>query len=82
MQTQSEVESVVRDVYKSIAGDPSELVIQPMDGTWDNALSYKVTRADGKRTWVYRSDLDDENREGIAESLRNFKLPTKPDSSS
>ncbi len=73
MRTQSEVESVVRDAYERIGGDPLDLQIEPMDGRWDNALSYEVTRADGKRTRVYRSDLDDENEEGIAESLHSFK---------
>ncbi len=75
MRTQSEVESVVRDAYEGIGGDVSDLVqIKPMNGRgWDNALSYEVTRSDGKHTRVYRSDLDDENEQWIADSLRSFK---------
>ena len=74
MRTQSEVESVVRRAYQKTGGDASDLVqIKPIDGGWDNALSYEVTRSDGKHTRVYRSDLDDENEQWIADSLRSFK---------
>ncbi len=79
MRTQSEVEFVVRRAYERTGGDPSDLVgIKPIDGgpgdgRWANALSYEITRSDGKHTRVYRSDLDDENEYRIAEDLRSFK---------
>jgi hypothetical protein len=73
MQTQLDVESIVHRLYKKIGGNPLDLrLIKPIDGGWDNALSYEITRFDLKHTRVYRSDLDDQNEQKIETSLRNF----------
>ena len=73
MRTQSDVESTLRRLYQETGRDPSELVqIKPIDGGWDNALSYEITRSDKKRARIFRRDLDDQNDQKIAASLRRF----------
>ena len=73
MRTQHEVESIVQRAYSTVGGDPSQIVqIKPIDGNWENALSYEVTRSDMKNARVYRRDLDDSNLQGIERSLQQF----------
>lgn len=73
MRTQRDVESVVHRLYKRIGANPMDLrLIKPIDGGWDDALSYEITRSDMKRTRVYRRDIDDLNDQIIESSLRNF----------
>lgn len=73
MRTQVSIESLCRHLYQQLGEDRAELIqIKPIDGGWDNALSYEVTRRDMKRTRVYRRDLDDENAENIRSCLRGF----------
>ncbi len=74
MRTQSEVEQLVRRLYKGLGSDSANLVqISPIDGSWENALSYDVKRKDGKKTKIYRRDLDDRNEQAIATALKDFK---------
>lgn len=47
-------------------------VIKPRDGGWDNALSYEVTRRDGKRAYLWRANLEDDNIDAMRASLNNF----------
>lgn len=73
MRTQAQVEQLIRRLYQDLGKNPVDLIqIRPVDGGWDNALSYEVTRKDGKKTRVWRRDLDDNNNEGIKASLRQF----------
>ena len=73
MRNQAQVEGLVHRLYEELGKDPAELIqIKPMDGGWDNALSYEVTRKDNKRTSIFRSDLDDGNEPNIKESLMQF----------
>lgn len=73
MRTQRDVESTVRRLYQKMGRDPSELLqIKPIDGGWDNALSYEITRSDLKHARIYRCDLDDQNDRQVAKSLRRF----------
>ena len=73
MRTQSSVESLCRHLYQQLGKDPAEITqIKPIDGGWNNALSYEVTRRDMKRARVYRRDLDDDNTENIRSCLGGF----------
>lgn len=74
MRTQSEVENLVRRLYKEIGSELSDLVqISPLDGEWENALSYSVARKDGKQTTIYRRHLDDRDELALKNALRGFK---------
>lgn len=56
-----------------MGSNPAELIqITPIDGGWDNALSYEVTRKDRKKTKVWRKDLDVNNNKNIKVSLSQF----------
>ena len=60
-------------IYQQLGKDPSELQqISAKDGEWGNALSYEITRHDGKRTHILRSDLDDDNDFNIKRALMSF----------
>ena len=73
MRTQAQVEELFRRLYRELGSDSKELIqIKPMDGGWDNALSYEVTRKDNKRTRILRKHLDDGNEESIKASLKRF----------
>ena len=73
MRTQAEVEELFRRLYRDMGSEPAQLIqVKPMDGGSENALSYEVTRADKKKTRVYRRDLDDGNEEAIKAVLRSF----------
>lgn len=73
MRTQATVEALCRRRYHELGKDPAELVqIKPIDGSWENALSYEVTRSDKKQTRIFRRDLDDNNNESIKGCLRSF----------
>lgn len=73
MRTQTQVEELFRRLYRDLGKDRTDLIqIKPMDGGWENALSYEVTRKDMKRTRVWRRDLDDENENGIKTALSGF----------
>ena len=73
MRTQGQVEELFRRLYRELGEDPAKLVqIKPMDGGWDKALSYEVTRIDGKKTRVYRRDLDYNDESAIRNALRAF----------
>ena len=74
MRTRAEVEELIQRLFQEIGYDAAELVqIKPKDGTWENALSYEITRKDGKRAKIYRRDLDDANEQGMKDALRGFK---------
>lgn len=73
MRTRDQVEELFRRLYRDLGKDPGDLIqIRPMDGGWDYALSYEITRSDGKRTRVYRRDLDCNDEGGIKNALRAF----------
>ncbi len=72
MRTQAQIEELFRRLYRESGNDPADLHIKPVDGKWEDALSYEVTRKDGKRTRVYRKDLDDRNEIAIKASLNAF----------
>lgn len=73
MRSQATVEALCRRLYHELGKDPAELVqIKPIDGGWDNALLYEVTRSDKKQTRIFRRDLDDDNNENIKDCLRSF----------
>ncbi|OGP28834.1 MAG: hypothetical protein A2038_04195 [Deltaproteobacteria bacterium GWA2_57_13] len=73
MRTQAQVEQLFRSLYQDLGKNPADLIqVRPVDGGWDNALSYEVTRKDKKKTRVWRRDLDDNNNENIKASLRQF----------
>jgi hypothetical protein len=73
MRTQTQVEELIFRLYQELGNNPADLIqIKPIDGGWDNALSYEVTRKDEKRTKIYRRDLDDSNEPNIKDALRAF----------
>ena len=73
MRTQASVEELIRRLYQELGGKPEDLLqIKPIDGGWDNALSYEITRKDRKHSTVYRKDLDDGNKQNIKSSLSAF----------
>lgn len=73
MRTQTQVEQLFRSLYQDLGRNPSDLIqIRVVDGWWDNAVSYEVTRKDEKKTRVWRRDLDDNNNENIKASLTEF----------
>ena len=74
MRTQAEVEFLLRRLYADLGRDPADLLqIKPLDGGgWHDALSYEVTRRDGKRTTVRRKDLDDNNEQNVKMALTRF----------
>ncbi len=74
MRTQTEVEQLLRDAYVRIGGNPADILqVVPNDGSWENALTYTVKRADGKQTRVFRKDLDDREDQKINATLRGFR---------
>ena len=74
MRTQAEVEELIQRLFKEIGYDPAELIqIKARDGGWEDALSYEITRKDGKRARIDRCDLDDGNEQGMKNALRGFK---------
>lgn len=74
MRTQSEVEGLIRRLCQEIGFDPTDVIqIKPIDGGWENALSYNITRRDGKQTTIYRRDLDDRNELALKNALRGFR---------
>jgi hypothetical protein len=73
MRTQAQIEELFHRLYRESGNDPADLIhIKPVDEKWEDALSYEVTRKDGKRTRVYRKDLDDRNEIAIKSSLILF----------
>jgi hypothetical protein len=45
VRTHTQVEQLFRSLYQDLGSDPADLIqIRPVDGGWDNALSYEVTR--------------------------------------
>jgi len=73
MRTQAQIEQLIRRLYKELGSEPSELIqILPIDGGWDNALSYEITREDKTKTWILRRDMDDNNNGNIKASLSQF----------
>ena len=74
MRTQSEVEGLIHRLYEETGRAAENLVqIKPIDGGWENALSYKITTKDGKQTTIYRRDLDDRNEQALKNALRGFR---------
>jgi len=68
------MEELIQGLFQEIGYDPAELIqVKPKDGSWENAISYEITRKDGKRTRIYRRDLDDGNEQGMKNALRGFK---------
>lgn len=76
MRTQAQVQQLIRSLYQELGYDPAGLIqIKPVDGGWDDALSYEVTRRDNKHTVVWRSDLDGNNKKAIKVCLSQFSNP-------
>jgi hypothetical protein len=74
VRSQAEVEELIRRLYHEAGHNVAELIhVNPIDGGWENALSYEITRKDGKRTKIYRRDLDDDNEQGMKNALRGFR---------
>ncbi len=68
-----QIENLLYRLYQELGHDPKDLIqINPIDGGWENALSYEVTREDRKKTRIWRKDLDDNNIENIKTCLRQF----------
>lgn len=73
MKTRDEIELLVKNIYKASGNDPDDLSqIKPVDGSWHDALSYDVTRSDGKQTRIFRRDIDDKQESSIAAALSSF----------
>ena len=50
----------MRNQYRAIGKDPAELIqVEPLDGGWNDAVSYEITQNDQERARIYRRDLDD-----------------------
>ncbi len=74
MDDEQRIRRLIEHAYASLGNDAQPLVsIIPRDGTWGNALSYEVVRADGKRARVLRRTIDDENNQAIRDALRQFR---------
>jgi hypothetical protein len=74
VRNQAEVEGLIGHLYQEAGHNAAELIhVNPIDGDWENALSYEITRKDGKRTRIYRRDLDDDNEQGMKNALRGFR---------
>lgn len=73
MRTQTEIELLFHSLYKDLGQDITDIIqIKPRDGGWHDALSYEVTRRDGKRTTVSRKDIDDDNEQNVKIALTRF----------
>ena len=60
MRTQSTTEALIRRLYQDV-GHPADLVqIRPIDGGWENALSYDITHRDGRKIRILRRFFDDD----------------------
>ena len=59
MQTESEIKSLIQGLYSQVGGDPNDLQIIPEHGGWGTALSYEVSKEDGKKVQVRRKHIDD-----------------------
>ena len=69
----SQIENLLHHIYQELGCNPDDLIqIKPIDGGWENALSYEVTRKDHKKARVWRKDLDDNKIENIKICLRQF----------
>lgn len=68
-----QIENIVHQIYQELGCDSDDLIqVKPIDGGWEDALSYEVTRKDHKKARVWRKDLDDNNIENIKTCLRQF----------
>jgi len=74
VRTQAELEGLIRRLFQEVGYNPADLIqVKPIDGGWEDALSYVITRKDGKQTSIYRRDLDDGNEQETKNALRGFK---------
>ena len=56
----------------------AELIqVEPLDGGWNDAVSYEITQNDQKRTRIYRRDLDDGAYEAIRTCFEMFSWSSR-----
>ena len=73
MDAQSEITSLIKRLYHEIGGNPDDIAqIMPKDGGWSTALSYEVSKGDGKNIRVFRREIDDKENEKIKGVLRGL----------
>ena len=69
MKTESEIKGLIHGLYFQVGGDPNDLQIIPEHGGWGTALSYEVSKEDGRKMQIRRSHIDDENYLDIKRGL-------------
>ena len=74
MTSRAEIEKIICVSYGVIGCEIRDIAhIRPRDGDWENALSYEVTLKDGRKAFVLRKHLNDNNAQAIKDSLIGFR---------
>ena len=74
MKSKESITDLIYATYESMGHDPKDITnIVPEMGSWEMALSYRVTRQDDLIARVWRKDIDDNNVENIKVSLALFQ---------
>ncbi len=72
-KSRADIDKIICDSYGEMGCDIRDVAhIRPQDGEWKNALSYEVTLKDGRKAFVQRKDIDDNNAQAIQNSLKGF----------
>jgi len=72
MNAESEIKTLIQELYSQVGGNPNDIQIIPKDGGWGTALSYEVSKEDGKKQRVFRCHIDDKNDPEINKVLRKL----------
>jgi hypothetical protein len=72
IKTEAHVRDLLARLYREIGGNPNELIITPLFGTWSTALKYRIVRTDNATTSVWRKDIEDNNQTAIIAALQSF----------
>jgi len=68
--TRARIEELIRRLYQEVGGRPADLIqIRPIDGGWENALSYDISHRDGRKIRIFRKALDDDNEQEVRNAL-------------
>lgn len=73
MDAQTEITNLIQELYHEIGGILDDIAhIMPNDGGWGTALSYEVSKKDGKNIRIFRREIDDKENEKIKGVLRDL----------
>ena len=75
MKLKESITDLIYTTYESMGHDPKEItnIVPENRASWEEALSYRVTRQDDLIARVWRKDIDDNNVENIKVSLALFQ---------